>query len=75
APPSTRWQAFGAVRAPASDEEDWEQIDECYFRIRSALTLTFPDGTPVAEFMLHIHDDGTAGWRWHDSPSCTPRPR
>lgn len=52
----------------AVDEEDWEQIDECYFRIRSALTLTFPDGNPVVEFMLHIHDDGTAGWRWHDEP-------
>jgi hypothetical protein len=25
-------------------------------------------GRPVAEFMLHIHDDGTAGWRWHDEP-------
>ncbi|MET9463982.1 hypothetical protein ABZY44_03990 [Streptomyces sp. NPDC006544] len=52
----------------AIDEEAWEQIDECYFRIRSALTLTFPDGNPVAEFMLNIHDDGTAGWRWHDEP-------
>ncbi|MFD3409561.1 hypothetical protein [Streptomyces cyaneofuscatus] len=52
----------------AADEEGWERIDECYFRIRGALTLTFPDGIPVAEFMLHIHDDGTAGWRWHDEP-------
>ncbi|MEU7072110.1 hypothetical protein AB0B30_14610 [Streptomyces narbonensis] len=26
----------------------------------------FPDGNPVAEFMLRIPDDGTAGWRWHD---------
>ncbi|WP_406447204.1 hypothetical protein OG782_00505 [Streptomyces sp. NBC_00876] len=34
--------------------------------IRSALTLTFPGGGPVAEFMLHIHDDGTADWRWQD---------
>ncbi|MDO0938960.1 hypothetical protein QQY66_47310 [Streptomyces sp. DG2A-72] len=37
-------------------------------QIRSALTMTFPDGSPVAEFMLHIHDDGTAGGRWHDEP-------
>ncbi|MFE2579198.1 hypothetical protein [Streptomyces sp. NPDC059378] len=25
-------------------------------------------GSQVAEFMLHIHTDGTAGWRWHDKP-------
>lgn len=30
--------------------------------------MTFPDGSPVAEFMLYIHDDGTAGWRWFDEP-------
>ena len=52
----------------AADEEDWERADACYTQIRSALTMTFPDGGPVAEFMLHIHDDGTAGWRWHDEP-------
>ncbi|MFD5497834.1 hypothetical protein ACFWH4_34315 [Streptomyces sp. NPDC127091] len=50
----------------AVDEEDRERADVCYTQIRSALTMTFPDGSPVAEFMLHIHDDGTAGWRWHD---------
>ncbi|MET7356789.1 hypothetical protein ABZT42_55950, partial [Streptomyces mirabilis] len=52
----------------AVDEEDWEQADACYTQIRTALTMTFPDGRPVAEFMLHIHDDGTTGWRWHDEP-------
>lgn len=52
----------------ASDEEDWEQADACSTQISSALTLTFPDGSPVAEFMLRIHDDGTADWRWHDEP-------
>ncbi|GAA3123226.1 hypothetical protein GCM10020254_82970 [Streptomyces goshikiensis] len=25
-------------------------------------------GSPVAKFMLPIHDDGTAGRRWHDEP-------
>ncbi|MFB7779594.1 hypothetical protein [Streptomyces bauhiniae] len=45
-----------------------ERADACYVQIRNALTMTFPDGSPVAEFMLHIHDDGTAGWRWHDEP-------
>ncbi|MFD7019147.1 hypothetical protein [Streptomyces sp. NPDC059928] len=52
----------------AVDEEAWERADACYTQIRSALTMTFPDGSPVAEFMLHIHDDGTASWRWHDEP-------
>ncbi|MFJ7496473.1 hypothetical protein ACIQZB_35985 [Streptomyces sp. NPDC097727] len=45
----------------AVDEEDWERADACYTRIRSALTMALPDGSPVAEFMLHIHDDRTAG--------------
>jgi hypothetical protein len=26
----------------------------------------------VPEFLLHIHDDGTAGWRWHDEPFDVP---
>ncbi|WP_212747212.1 hypothetical protein [Streptomyces montanus] len=55
----------------AVDDEEWEQADACYTQIRSELTMTFPDGSPVAEFMLHIHDDGTAGWRWHDEPFDT----
>ncbi|MFJ5637591.1 hypothetical protein ACIQF5_33775 [Streptomyces goshikiensis] len=25
-------------------------------------------GSPVAKFMLPIHDDVTAGRRWHDEP-------
>lgn len=57
-----------AEQERAIDEEDWEWADACYTRIRGALTKTFPDGSPVAEFMLHIHDDGTAGWRWRDEP-------
>jgi len=57
-----------AEQEEAVDEEDWERAEACYTRIRAALTLTFPDGTSVAEFMLHIHNDGTAGWRWHDEP-------
>ncbi len=53
----------------AADEEDWERADACYTQIPNALTITFPDGSPVAKFMLHIHDDdGTADWRWHDEP-------
>ena len=57
-----------AEQEQAIDEEDWERAEACYTQIRDALTLTFPDGSPVAEFMLHIHEDGTAGWRWHDEP-------
>ncbi|RNG36022.1 hypothetical protein [Streptomyces botrytidirepellens] len=57
-----------AEQERAIDEEDWERADACYTQIRGALTMTFPDGSPVAEFMLHIHDDGTAGWRWHHEP-------
>ncbi|MEV7416622.1 hypothetical protein [Streptomyces sp. NPDC089919] len=57
-----------AEQERAVADEDWVQADACYTRIRSALSMTFPDGSPVAEFMLHIHEDGTAGWRWHDEP-------
>ncbi|MFD0273418.1 hypothetical protein ACFVHB_05795 [Kitasatospora sp. NPDC127111] len=60
-----------AAQERAVEEEDWEGADACYTQIRRALTMTFPDGSPVAEFMLHIHDDGTAGWRWHDEPFDT----
>ncbi|NGN67667.1 hypothetical protein G5C51_27670 [Streptomyces sp. A7024] len=60
-----------AEQERAAELEDWERIDACYLRIRSVLTMTFPDESPVAEFMLHIHDDGTAGWRWHDKPFDT----
>jgi hypothetical protein len=52
----------------AIDAEDRARADACYEQIRSALTMTFPDGRPVAEFMVHIHANGTAGWRWHDEP-------
>ncbi|MDP5314385.1 hypothetical protein [Streptomyces poriferorum] len=30
----------------AADEEDWDRLADCFERIRSALTMTFPDGTP-----------------------------
>ncbi|MFD7613090.1 hypothetical protein [Streptomyces sp. NPDC059828] len=62
------WRPVFAEQERALGVEDWERADACSTRIRSALTMTFPDGSPVAEFMLHIHDDGTAGWRWHGEP-------
>lgn len=57
-----------AEQEQAVDDEDYERSDACYFEIRKSLTMTFPDGRPVAEFLLHIHADGTAGWRWSDEP-------
>lgn len=57
-----------AEQEQAIDDEDHERSDACYEQIRKSLTMTFPDGEPVAEFWLHIHGDGTAGWRWHDEP-------
>ncbi|MGW7450153.1 hypothetical protein [Streptomyces sp. NPDC054787] len=68
------FRALFSEQERAVDEEDWVRADACYTQIRSALTLTFPDGGPAAEFMLHIHDDATAGWRWHDEPFDTMNP-
>jgi hypothetical protein len=68
---------FDAVRTwfaeqeSAAAEEDFERMDRAYAQIRSALAMTFPDGTPVPEFMLDIYQDGTAGWRWHNEPFDT----
>ncbi|MBD0841483.1 hypothetical protein [Streptomyces sp. TRM68416] len=60
------FRAVFAEQERAVDEEDWDRADACHDRIRSALTMTFPGGGSVAEFMLRIHGDGTAGWRWSD---------
>jgi hypothetical protein len=30
----------------AADADDWERADECQLAIRSALTMTFPNGNP-----------------------------
>ena len=65
------YEAFRQVFAEqeeALDADDWDRVDACYEQIRSALTMTYPDGEQVAEFMLHIHANGTAGWRWHPQP-------
>ena len=55
----------------AAEDEDGELYDSYYEKIRDALTMTFPDGIPVAEFWLNGHGDGTASWRWHDEPFGT----
>jgi len=60
-----------AEQERAAEAEDGELYDACYEQIRSALTMTFPDGSPVAEFWLNVHGDGTSGWRWTDEPFGT----
>lgn len=46
------------------DIETWESI---YQQITDTLALVKADGTPVAEFLLHIKD-GDAWFRWSDEP-------
>jgi hypothetical protein len=46
------------------DVKSWEQA---YDAVRAAVTLRYPEGHDVPEFLLHI--DGTeAWWRWSDEP-------
>lgn len=50
----------------ADSEADWALWEEVYQRIRDQVTPVTPDGTPVAEFLLHI--DGDEAWfRWSDT--------
>lgn len=65
---------FGTV-APLFEEqerlaeaEEYDPLDVVYDQIRAATSMTLPDGTQVAEYLLYIHADGTRGWRWHDEP-------
>jgi len=58
----------------AMDAEDADGHDEAYYRIRAATSMTFPDGSPVAEYMLDIFSDGTCGWYWTDEPFEEPQP-
>lgn len=44
-----------------------EQWEDAYRRIGQHLTLHFPTGARVAEFLLHIDGDA-AWWRWSDEP-------
>jgi len=48
-----------------NDETDaWQAA---YDAIRTTLTLRYPDGAEVPEFLLHI-DGHEAWWRWSDEP-------
>lgn len=70
--------AFDLVRSLFIEQEsavaarDVDRIAPAYQRIREAVTMTSPDGTPVAEFNLHIDTGGTARWRWSDRPYRSP---
>ena len=64
---------FEAVR-PLFEEElrALEHIDDdlgswqaAYDRIRRSVTLHYPEGRPVPEFLLHV-DGEDAWWRWSD---------
>jgi hypothetical protein len=46
------------------DDASWEAA---YDRNRQAVSLLYPDGQAVPEFLLHIDGD-EAWWRWSDEP-------
>lgn len=66
---------FGEVRPLFQEEllalehvdDDPGACDAAYEAIRQAVTLHYPDGRPVPEFLLHI-DGQDAWWRWSDEP-------
>jgi hypothetical protein len=48
------------------EDRDFDEV--LYHRIREAVTMSFPGGEPVPEFLLYIAADGTAAWRWAPEP-------
>jgi len=66
---------FAEVRPLFDDElrrlelidDELEQWEAAYRRIREAVRLLAPDGRAVPEFLLHIEDED-AWWRWSDEP-------
>jgi len=66
---------FETVRHLFADELRWtDGADEdegawaaAYDRIRATVSLSYPDGGAVPEFLLHIDGD-EAWWRWSDEP-------
>ncbi|MBR7836398.1 hypothetical protein KDL01_24180 [Actinospica durhamensis] len=59
------FRALFVAQERAIDDGDDVRADDLYAQIRAALTLSFPDGRPVPEFLLHVRLDGSAAWRWH----------
>ncbi len=48
-------------------DDELEQWEAAYRRIREVVRLLAPDGRPVPEFLLHIEGED-AWWRWSDEP-------
>ena len=48
-------------------DDEPEQWEAAYRRIRAVVRLLAPDGRPVPEFLLHIEGED-AWWRWSDEP-------
>ena len=48
-------------------DEEPEQWEAAYRRVREMVCLLTPDGRPVPEFLLHIEGEN-AWWRWSDEP-------
>jgi hypothetical protein len=57
-------QELRALERIDDDPGSWEAA---YDRIRVAVSLLYPDGRPVPEFLLHVDGDD-AWWRWSDEP-------
>ena len=53
------------LRALRASDDDLDAGETAYQAIRSTVTLRYPDGTEVPEFLLHIEGD-EAWWRWSD---------
>lgn len=55
------------LRALEHIDDDVGSWEAAYARIRKAVTLLYPEGGPVPEFLLHV-DGEDAWWRWADEP-------
>jgi hypothetical protein len=68
-----RHDGFAAVESLFEEElrlleqldDEVEQWENAYQRVRATVSLAGPDGTIVPEFLLHIHGE-QAWWRWAD---------
>ena len=48
--------------------EAWQAVQH---KIRQTTWMSYPDGSPVPEFLLHI-DGSEAWWRWSNEPFDRP---
>ncbi|PYC75000.1 hypothetical protein C7C45_03700 [Micromonospora arborensis] len=48
-------------------DEDIDSWERAYDAVQDAVTLRYPDGRKVPEFLLHVDGD-EAWWRWSDEP-------